>query len=335
VKRAVPVLAAFVLAVGLFVILPSDGPTGDYHNGQTLVCSDCHTMHYSQSHAYDSGNPALNPPGPNGPFGSLLRAGGSALCLSCHDGKPIAPDVLGEHNNGYVRQAGALTTGAAPYENWKGHTIGESAVPPGGAMIIALQCTNCHAQHGSPNYRNLGGVVSLVTYAKGVNDTRKDIFVRKYYGDGVSTMAERYSPDNIDFNEPNVTLSAMAKFCKGCHTDFHGARRDSNMTDNNNVWIRHPSADANIGAGNSSLDTFKNKLFRVKVMSSLGIWGTQGQAWAAPPNDLTPTCISCHRAHGNKNPFGLIYATGNAAITEEGDGTGVRDLCRQCHDQGS
>ncbi len=335
----------WAVSVGLLMVTAARG--GDYHNPPYLICSDCHTMHYSLQHDYSGGAPPTL--GGGGPFRYLLRWDGNALCTSCHDGQTFAPDVVGSHVNGYVRQAGGTTTGATPYDNWKGHTLSNQYVtPPGGTSRMALACGSCHDPHGNANYRNLGGTVP-VTYAKGTNDTTKDVFERKYYGDNVSSMAERYSVDNVDFNEPNTQQSAMGRFCRGCHTDFHGQKGDSNMGGNGTggtEWLRHPTADANIGAvggGHSSLTTFSSRFYRVKVMSPTGNWGTQGQAWANAPTDLTPTCITCHKAHGNQNPFGLIYMAGTGPITEEGDaegngppsaGGGARKLCKQCHVQG-
>ncbi len=55
----------------------------------------------------------------------------------------------------------------------------------------------------------------------------------------------------------------------------------------------------------------------------------------------SPFCQSCHKAHGNQNPFGLIYmARSGGTITEEGTTTGdpkvgIRNLCGQCHGQGN
>ena len=50
---------------------------------------------------------------------------------------------------------------------------------------------------------------------------------------------------------------------------------------------------------------------------------------------VTPSCMSCHKGHGNANPFGLIFMTGSGAnVTENGDGGVYKDLCRQCHVQG-
>lgn len=329
-------LAAVGFSLPFFLLfLPSSVLAGEYHYGSTLICSDCHTMHYSQQHAFDSSNPAPNPPEEGGPFNYLLRAKESDLCLLCHDGRTFAPDVKGANTGNDVREAGAIPTGQAPYENWKGHTLGVLAIPPGGSGQQKLQCISCHAQHGSPSYRNL---TSTVTYAKGTNDTTKDVFLRSWT---LGAIATNYSVSNVDFNEPNPDGSAIGEFCAGCHNKFHGGQGDSNMGGaGGTAWLRHPDAGANIGAikdgQHSSLALFSSRLNRVKVMSPSGDWGTQGQIWMNPPPDLTPTCITCHKAHGNKNPFGLIYMQGTGIITEEGDGgTQVTDLCHQCHTQGN
>jgi len=346
---------ACILALAIFRVEPS--VAGEYHYGQTLVCYDCHTMHFSQSHKWADGTAVSNKAGTggdwlgtSGPNAYLLKGSNSnGLCLSCHDGQTFAPDVMGANTNSYVRAAGALSSGTAPYENWKGHTLDGLVTPPGGYMNLRLECVNCHSPHGNTSYRNLDGTSTPVTYAKGTNDLTKDVFLRSWT---LGQIATNYSVDNVDFNEPPATPqnrgSPMATFCRGCHTEFHGRGGDSNMGGTGGTgWLRHPTADANIGqyaadGQHSSLDVFKNKLYRVKVMSPLGDWGTQGSAWAAAPTNLTPTCVTCHKAHGNQNPFGLIFLAGTGPLTEEGDSDGntspnpgvrMRALCGQCHVQ--
>ena len=99
-------------------------------------------------------------------------------------------------------------------------------------------------------------------------------------------------------------------------------------------WKRHPTADVNIGESGtsttyiSSLARYNTVTNKVKVMDSQGTWlGTN--------TTLTPSCFSCHKAHGNKNPFGLIFMNGTGTRTEEGDGGVYKDLCRQCHSEGA
>ncbi|MGE5692541.1 MAG: cytochrome c3 family protein, partial [Candidatus Zixiibacteriota bacterium] len=138
--------------------------------------------------------------------------------------------------------------------------------------------------------------------------------------------------------------SAYGAWCQGCHTNFHGTSTDANMRDAGypdagHGWYRHPTADINIGQqsshGHTSLTQFRNNLYRTQVMTNGDDWGVQGVAWAAAPTDLTPSCFSCHKSHGNKNAFGLIYAKGTATLGEEGDGSDARNLCRECHVQGA
>lgn len=347
---------ASLLALSAFGVTSSTA--GEYHYGQALVCYDCHTMHFSQTHNWDGTTPVATTPtgsgnwlGTTGPTAYLLKAPANQLCLACHDGQTFAPDVYGANTNNYVREAGAITTGAAPYENWKGHTLDGLVTPPGGSSNLRLECVNCHSPHGNANYRNLDGTVNPVTYAKGTNDTAKDVFLRSWT---LGDLANNYSVGNVDFNEPAATTqnqgSALSKFCRGCHTDFHGRAGDSNMGGAGGTgWLRHPTADANIGqfqsdGQHSSLTQFSSKPYRVKVMSPSGDWGSQGSIWAAAPTDLTPNCMTCHKAHGNQNPFGLIFLAGTGPITEEGDADGnsstnpgvrLGALCGQCHVQAS
>ena len=133
----------------------------------------------------------------------------------------------------------------------------------------------------------------------------------------------------------------MGGFCVKCHIAFHGAAGAINMGGTGGTnWLRHPTGDADIGdyssdEKHSSRTVFGGNRYRLKVMSPLGNWGTQGTPWAGATNDLTPTCITCHKGHGNKNPFALIYMAGSGTVSEEGTIDGeYNDLCHQCHVQG-
>lgn len=336
---------------------------GDYHYGTTLRCSDCHVMHFSQQHGYDSTGGGTFTALGTGPNTDLLRAPVNELCLTCHDGQAFAPDVYGVNTQTNVREAGALNKvgDAGPYYPGMGHTLGITSAPPGGTgwtpdPTDGLDCVDCHQQHGyaggvvdtggTGQYRNLVGksgnsaALTPVTYRVGTNNLAKDVFERDAT---LGQPAVHYDIANVDFNEPTATASAYGAWCKGCHTDFHGSSTDAFMRDPTEGagigWLRHPTADVNIGGqsagGHSSLTQFKNNLYRTKVMSPTGDWGTQGVAWTTAPTDLTPSCFTCHKAHGNKNAFGLIYALGNAPLGEQGDGTEAKNLCRQCHVQGA
>lgn len=346
-------------AFAMLALLAVSALAGDYHSGTTLFCEDCHIMHASQTHGYNqNGGGTFVIPTP-GAHEFLLRDEPNAMCLKCHDGSNSAPDVLGV-NQGNVptngRQAGALNRdNVAPYFSATGHTLYSTATAPGGTWTPSgthgLECIHCHTQHGrsatiggvsESMYRNVNfglvtGSTAGITYAVGAAPTlTKDVWeVSASFG------GDHYSPNNVEFNEPDQTKSGYANYCKQCHTNFHGTSADANMRNTTapagTEWVRHPTADVNIGAsggGHSAMSTFKGNLYRTKVMTNSGDWGTQGTAITNTVTDYTPSCFSCHKAHGNQNAFGLIFATGAVAIGEEGDGTNYRQLCGQCHRQG-
>lgn len=332
--------ASLLGVVAVLMWLPMVVLAGDFHTGAGLICSDCHVMHYSQSHDYTTdGSGSYTPLAGGGPFTKLLRATGNDLCLSCHDNNASYPDVLYTNSGsqaGSVRQAGALNMAGSGVAV-TGHTLESTAIAPGSSPSWnnpdGLSCADCHDPHGyNPNgnaYRNLtaypgnNGGTAFVSYAAGTNNLTTDVFVR---------TVRDYDISEVDFNEPTTTASAYATFCKGCHTNFHGLKGGSELGGTGGVdWVRHPTADANIGAvggTHSSLATFTALTNRVKVMSASGVWNP-------PAADSTPSCMSCHKGHGNQNPFGLIYMSGTGPVDEEGDsGTESRALCKQCHVQG-
>jgi hypothetical protein len=340
------------------VALASTAWAGDYHRDGNLLCSQCHVMHYSQAHGYNSngGGFVFTPLG-GGPHHFLLRGPVNDLCLTCHDNNGIAPDVYGATNTGNgstdVREAGFLNRLGDPTEA-AGHTLDSTDIAPGSTGAgwsnpDGLNCVDCHAQHGNaingsvdgdPGfnlYRNLkhnpgqgsGLVVSYNYGAHGTNNLTRDVFERQ--------NAE-YDEADVDFNEPSSANSAIAAWCAGCHGDFHGAVGGPQIGGvpfgaGFEEFVRHPAAGVDIGTlggGHSNLGLFNQHTNKVKVMSPTGVWGL------THPSDVTPTCISCHKAHGNGNAFGLIFRQGTGALTENGDtpGNQLEDLCGQCHVQG-
>ncbi len=300
---------------------------GDYHNGATLTCSECHVMHASQTHGYNADGGGFFG-APNGENEGLLRDEVNALCLGCHDGQTAYPDVMGNQTGAVIRAAGALNDGTdtAPYYNADGHTLGSTELVPGGNganFPDGLKCVDCHNQHGygggTNPWRNLyanGQVISYETAATPTGDF-----------DVTQAASLNYSYDNLTFNKTtlNPTLSAYADYCKGCHTNFHGAVGGSEIGGSaSGGFIRHPATDViigGIGGGHSSSAVFGSHTNNVLVQTD----GT----------NLTPSCFSCHKGHGNQNAFGLIFMEGTGTVTEEGDnGTAAKALCGQCHVQG-
>src|SRR3989304_8702681 len=184
-----------LLSVALLLGFVAIGWAGEYHRGTTLICAQCHTMHYSLTHTYGTGQSwDTTWLMPGGPYEGLLKGHVTDLCLSCHDGKTSAPDVYGTNTGTHVRSAGALSgshgsySPGGGYEDWKGHTLWSTQQAPGvGGWTPSsegLECSNCHLFHGTSGYRNLryrvGSVSQYVTYAKGINDTTKDAFLRQW-----------------------------------------------------------------------------------------------------------------------------------------------------------
>ena len=317
----------------------------------------------------------------SGPNEFLLKAPPNQLCLSCHDGQTFAPDVLYTNTNpspANGRQAGAVNqaaTASAPYEAFKGHTLDSTAVPPGfnptaaGVPLTSqydptggLECISCHLQHGSATvYRNLGprSAAFQPTYVLGAaNDTTKDVWINATgytQASGDPTVFNLiYATANVSFNRTDpaapagatmTTSNRIDTFCSSCHGDFHGGPGDANIGATAAAldgFIRHPTAKTVIGAsgtqgygGHSALTRYTGATTKVKVYASD----------RAGYTDASPGCVTCHKSHGNQNPFGLIFLSRSAtAVTEEGGygatqtqnlQVGYRNLCGQCHSQGS
>jgi hypothetical protein len=391
--RGKTILSIIGLAAGvtlaLALLLVTGGTTGEYHAGGTLLCYDCHTIHFSMQHNWDGTTPVPTTPqsggnwlSNNGPNEFLLKDTANNLCLGCHDGQTFAPDVLGVNTNASPangREAGALNEAAlgAPYDTWKGHTLGSTDMPPGYNPAVlgnlytyspgseGLECTDCHTQHGQATaYRNLGpralGSGNLPTYKLGTtNDTTKDVWINiatpYTAGSGnAATFNPYYATANISFNRNDATLGTtnssnkVDTMCAACHGNFHGSPGDTNIGGNSGAgnlegFLRHPTSKAVIGAaggagygGHSTLSRYTSATTKVKVYSSTS---------AAGYTDASPGCVTCHKGHGNQNPFGLIFLNRSAASVDEQGGyatgqtadvpTGYRNLCGQCHSQGN
>jgi hypothetical protein len=386
-----------VLAAAAFPVF-----AGEWHAGTTNVCTDCHTMHFSQQHDWQDGSAPSNTPvangnwlSVNGPNQFLLKDTANNLCAGCHDGQTFAPDVVGTNTNltGLTqgRSAGALNTdtSGAPYDQWKGHTLGNTNIPPGFNPTAAgvpvsqayapgaegLECISCHLQHGSATiYRNLGPRTAAFqpTYVMGTtNNTTMDVWINQQYTTDASTSGNPYPPNtgnpatfnqiydnaNVIYNNTNPTVptgsteqtsNRMDTFCSACHGNFHGGPGDTNIGASAAAldgFIRHPTSKTVIGAsgtqgygGHSALSRYVGATTKVKVYANDRVGYT----------DATPGCPTCHKAHGNQNPFGLVFLNKNAAaVTEEGGyatgqvemangyGQAYRNLCGQCHGQGN
>src|SRR5512141_72546 len=239
-----------ILAAATFPVL-----AGEWHAGQTNVCTDCHTMHFSQTHNWDGSSPVSTTPqangnglGGTGPNMRLLKLPANQLCLSCHDGQSFAPDVVGTNFNASPtqgRSAGAINeiAGAAPYQTSKGHTLDDTSVPPGFNPTAAgvpltqqytpgtngLECISCHLQHGSATiYRNLGprtAAFQPLYVLNTTNDTTKDVWIN---------IASPYTPNtgnaatfNPLYDNANVSYNRTDPAAPAGSTEFSSNRVDT------------------------------------------------------------------------------------------------------------
>lgn len=299
-------MAAFVGIVALPGFMGGEANAGDYHVGDTLACPECHKRDFR-----------------------ISRQDINSMCLSCHGGATAdAPAVLGANPSGLPRQAGALNEMGSSLPHMTGHTLGGAAAAPGGSWapgLGGLICTDCHAAHGNEGqYRNLrlrpgtADTDQRVTYSSGsANDRTKDVWLKPSV-----TMAGRYATQRAAFNQPDQRLAAYAAWCQGCHAAFHGAPGSANMGgmaggDMGRGWLRHPTVGVSVGAGgdrHSSFARYTSLTNRVPTLSPSGSW---------PARDNAVSCMSCHKGHGNRNPFGLLYMSGRGELTEEGDTGGA------------
>jgi hypothetical protein len=382
--------------LALVFLLVSGGTAGEWHAGTTNVCTDCHTMHFSMQHNWAGGTltpgNAASPDGnwlsTSGPNQFLLKAPANQLCLACHDGQTFAPDVLGINVNPSPtqgRSAGALNEPAlgAPFDSWKGHTLGSTDTPPGFNPTAAgvpatqqynatsgLECISCHLQHGSAAiYRNLGPRTAAFqpTYVLGTtNNTSLDVWINASGYTANSGSAATFNPlydtANVSYNRTlgitaptgatMTTSNRLDTFCSACHANFHGGPGDANIGGSAAAldgFIRHPTSNVVIGA--SGAQGFGGHSALSRFVNGGGAASTKVKVYAndrAGYTDASPGCVTCHKAHGNQNPFGLIFLNRNAASVNEqggyasgqsemanGYGQGYRNLCGQCHGQGN
>ncbi len=277
---------------------------GDWHQPEQLICSDCHTMHYSEGGMMPIKAKA------GGPFSQLLLAStANILCLTCHDGTDTdAPDVVSpvtytfDSAGGYFANSGGI---ASDYAHNLGMSSGET--PPGSSDSLILSCTSCHNPHGNSNYRNL-----LLNPAGSGNSTDSNVSVSQTNpADGPvpegNSPADVYVPSNVLYR------SGMSEWCNDCHTDFHGATESE--TGSSEPWFRHPQDLTINGTSHADYNYWSGDISnRVEVESP---------SETIPGLDNEVFCLSCHKAHGSAYKSSLIYADENRMLS----------TCQQCHNQ--
>ena len=302
------------------------------------VCSNCHTMHYSQ------GNTQLGTWGGSGPYSSLLTND----CLGCHtttgtdplvDSYPFVSTTNGtdlDDDNCLAGGYFAKTESSTASNAGNSHTM-TSTNPPagyngsfytGGTNGFSCAGTNgCHGNHTdlddmdaiAGEHHTSGGYRMLYVDTAGNNavagvaaaDYEEALIANTTYPGGGALAHNVYSADASGDH-------TISEFCALCHGDFHG---DAG-TLSSGSWIRHPSdvvipVGWNIGVEANTLTDSDNKRNPVGWAGA-----TEGTG------DRRVTCLSCHRAHGTANADLLRWAY-STQVAGGGNDYG----CLGCHDK--
>ena len=276
----------------------TSGFSGNWHSMETLVCSDCHTIHNSQN-----GQP-MRYDGAASPSPHLLRHADSlSLCLFCHDGSnAYAPDVIGpvaytaDPNGGFFENSGSISSE-------KGHDLNSSTpeIAPGGDDPLVLTCASCHNPHGTPNYRNL-----LENPPGSGNGADVPVAVSQ------NVLPDGFNPSSVYVPSNVIYKNGMSSWCNDCHQDFHG--RSVSEEGISEPWLRHPQDEQISGSYGADYNGWSRAIVnRVEVESPLDE--------IVPSSDDKVFCLSCHKAHGSAYGSALIYTDGMTKVS----------TCQQCH----
>ena len=317
-----------------------------YHNGGTLLCYDCHAMHYSQQHdvsgAAGEGIPSLG----GGPTGKLLRrATSTQLCLACHDGQVGIPDVMKGDTNGLGdnRAAGFFSEDPGT-STYRGHNLATTdSISPcdrchnmhggGPPATGALRCIECHNPHGNGAYRN----IQRRAHSSPPNQPKAIAL-------SDATGLNKYDQRNIGYSAPpggdntwrEVTYLCSGNALGGCHGGFASTASGLN-TGNTSPFHRHP--------GTNSQESVYFPLDRTGAHTDPAHWVTgtgngfsiarvsfvvrgatnYSQAIVVAENNEV-FCLSCHKAHGSGNAFSLRWDYGGPPGTSQAG-------CNQCHNK--
>jgi Doubled CXXCH motif (Paired_CXXCH_1) len=281
------------VALLLLALLPAVTRSGDWHQGRTLICSDCHTMHNSK------GGLPMRYDAIAGPVVRLLRAeSATAVCLACHRGdRPTsrAPAVMAPSN--WDPPGGGFPADLSDPAHHAHAISADPLLPPLGDTAVPMTCLTCHEAHGNDAYRNLRASPS------GTGRSSKAPVVRQVKAAGTAPPAEVYSRANVRY------VSDMTAWCLDCHN-----RLGTDHAAGDPLLQAHPWDRPIFGSAKADYAWWSGVTTnRVPVQNSLGV--------PAPNENDQVFCLSCHKAHGSPNDAAFINA----------DDATWSSTCQQCH----
>jgi hypothetical protein len=311
-----------------------------FHSGPTLICRDCHTMHYSE----DGTIPVDAQAG--GPWEHLLLSSNvTDLCLTCHK-DATAPDVWsGNWPGGAFSNTGTGGGDQAQGHNPGGRSGNESTnvpldtvlglTPPGQTQALnEFHCGTCHEPHGWKSDAVNGNQYSfayrlLRKQIRGPGGSQVDVSDTLLSGFADEQFGQTTSSTNHNVYRSHPTVGdgskGFSKWCATCHGGFHSdTQGDPELKDGSGNWIRHPTATA-LGAdvvGNYGTTYDPN--YPVETTNTSA--GT-GANWSVSATTERVFCLSCHRAHAS--PYT------NATRWDCTAGSGIGTGCNKCHKKGS
>jgi hypothetical protein len=341
---------------------------GDYHHGEELKCQQCHTMHASRQHGFEitiatgaiAGTPILYNGGAG--FDKLLVGGSTnATCLACHNkggydvwGQTASATMVGKRSAGALNadpgatDLAAISVGVTPgdvllggglaYAPQMGHSMGAKVVAPGGTFqnnsTFGFDCGDCHEVHGNAAYRNLGPQYSgTVAFDTTSQPTYTIAAAVDPAFDVTETEAAIYDGSQVSFGFGGG-MNRMNAYCGKCHGNFHS---DANTQGPGAAFVRHPTGNDTTAYDFAMTDGRYTARDAVRPVYTSA-------------TNVSPGCLTCHKAHGNARSYGLIHPGEDGAVAnvdlENGDEPGVIDhtgtrafynpktLCTTCHYQG-
>ena len=313
------------------------------------VCSNCHTMHYSQN-----GTVPLEF-GQEGPYEILLKDD----CIGCHTAPDGSADPLDdEYHTPFVQGTGLSDTqclaGGFFTENGQNHddnshTLGSTETPVGynppdhigdwykgddggEYKFTCAGATGCHGDQTSfddtqaikKGHHNVSSTYRMLYVYDGVKDVP---VVGKGCGDYEEGLITGTSSDpNYNVYSAGDDEVTISDFCGKCHGNFHLQGLSPFVRHPTDVDIPHTGKPGNVYSETWEIVNDNGTAHDTNYDEKDRKYNPLGFADADETKVGRVTCISCHRAHGTGQDD-LLRFNYDSQIAGNGGDTG----CLGCH----